>query len=53
MANLLLGFALLGRFQKLMLSGKEVQPHPAMVLTSHGIYDTHQPEKWSTIEFVE
>lgn len=42
---------LLGRFQKLMVGGKEVQPHPAMVLTSHGVYDTHQPEKWSTIEF--
>ncbi|MFK8161487.1 MAG: hypothetical protein AB8H12_03405 [Lewinella sp.] len=40
------------RFQKLMVSGKEVQPHPAMVLTSHGVYDTHQPEKWSAIEFV-
>lgn len=43
---------LLGRFQKLMVSGKEVQPHPAMVLNSHGIYDTHLPEKWSKIEFV-
>lgn len=43
---------LLGRFQKLMVGGKEVQPHPAMVLNSHGIYDTHIPEKWSKIEFV-
>jgi hypothetical protein len=43
----------LGRFQKLMLSGKEVQPHPAMALNSHGIYDTHVPSKWSKIEFVE
>lgn len=43
----------LGRFQKLMSSGKEVNPHPAWVLTSHGIYDTHQPEKWSTIIFEE
>jgi len=41
----------LGRFQKLVLSGKEVQPHPAMALNSHGIYDTHMPSKWSTIEF--
>jgi len=43
----------LGRFQKLVLSGKEVQPHPAMALNSHGIYDTHMPEKWSRIEFVK
>ena len=42
----------LGRFQKLMLSGKEVQPHPAMALNSHGIYDTHMPDRWSRIEFI-
>ncbi len=42
----------LGRFQKLMVSGKEVIPHPAMALNSHGIYDTHLTEKWSKIEFV-
>lgn len=42
----------LGRFQKLMVGGKAVQPHPAMVLNSHGIYDTHLPEKWSRVEFV-
>jgi hypothetical protein len=42
----------LGRFQKLMPGGKEVQPHPAMALNSHGIYDTHLPEKWSRIRFV-
>ncbi|MEM8522998.1 MAG: carbohydrate-binding family 9-like protein [Bacteroidota bacterium] len=42
----------LGRFQKLMVSGKEVQPHPAMALNSHDIYDTHLPDKWSRIEFV-
>jgi hypothetical protein len=41
----------LGRFQKLELSGIEVQPHPAMALNSHGIYDTHLPEKWSKIKF--
>lgn len=41
----------LGRFQKLMVGGKEVQPHPAMVLNSHGTYDTHLPEKWSRIKF--
>jgi hypothetical protein len=43
----------LGRFQQLISSGKEVTPHPAMVLSSHGIYDTHMPEKWSKILFEE
>ncbi len=43
----------LGRFQKLMAGGNEVMPHPAMALNSHGIYDTHLPEKWSCIEFLE
>lgn len=43
----------LGRFQKLLLNGTEVQPHPATALTSHGIYDTHMPDKWSRIEFAE
>jgi len=42
----------LGRFQKLMHSGIETTPHPAMALNSHGIYDAHLPEKWSRIEFV-
>jgi hypothetical protein len=41
----------LGRFQKLMAGGQEVNPHPAMALNSHGIYDTHLPHKWSRIEF--
>ncbi|ADB41469.1 carbohydrate-binding family 9-like protein [Spirosoma linguale] len=43
----------LGRFQKMMVSGQEVQPHPAMVMTPHGVYDTHQPEKWSRVVFAE
>jgi hypothetical protein len=42
---------LLGRFQKLVVSGQEIQPHPAMVIDAHGIYDTHQPERWSRVEF--
>lgn len=42
----------LGRFQKLITGGKELLPHPAMVLNSHGVYDTHLVEKWSRIEFV-
>jgi len=41
----------LGRFQKLTVSGQEVQPHPAMVMTPHGLYDTHQPDRWSVVEF--
>ncbi len=41
----------LGRFQKLMASGQEVSPHPAIALNSHGIYDTHLTEKWSNIRF--
>ncbi|MES1224951.1 MAG: carbohydrate-binding family 9-like protein, partial [Bacteroidota bacterium] len=44
---------MLARFQKLMAGGKEVIPHPAMVLNSHGVYDTHLPEKWSRIEFID
>lgn len=42
----------LGRFQKLVLGGKEVQPHPATALNSYSIYDTHLPEKWSKVAFV-
>lgn len=41
----------LGRFQRLELGGKEVQPHPAVALNSHGVYDTHQPDRWSRIRF--
>jgi hypothetical protein len=41
----------LGRFQKEFKDGVEVAPHPASSLTSHGVYDTHQPEKWAEIEF--
>jgi hypothetical protein len=43
----------LGRFQKLISGGNEVKPHPAMALNSHGIYDTHLPEKWSRVLFVD
>lgn len=41
----------LGRFQKLMVAGREVEPHPAMALNSHGVDDTHLPECWSKIRF--
>ena len=40
-----------GRFEKLTLGGVEVQPHPAWVLTPHGVYDTHQPERWTEVRF--
>lgn len=43
----------LGRFQKLMAGGIEVTPHPAMALNSHGVYDTHMPDKWSRVRFVD
>jgi hypothetical protein len=43
----------LGRFQKMVMSGVEVQPHPAWVWTPHGVYDTHQPERWTPVRFVE
>lgn len=41
----------LGRFQKLVLGGREVQPHPAWVWTPHGRYDTHRPECWTPVRF--
>lgn len=41
----------LGRFQKKIVAGKELSPHPASALNSHGIYDTHQPERWSAVLF--
>lgn len=43
----------LGRFQKLDTSGIEIQPHPAMVLSKHGVYDTHIPECFPFIHFTE
>lgn len=42
-----------GRFQKLILSGKEVQPHPAWAWNKHGIYDTHLPECFTNIHFTQ
>jgi hypothetical protein len=40
-----------GRFQKLMVNGGEVNPHPAWVWNKHGVYDTHQPERWTPLRF--
>ena len=42
-----------GRFQKLMNAGQEISPHPAWVLKPHGKYDTHQPEKFPRVCFLE
>ena len=38
-----------GRFQKLAVADKDVQA--AWCLSPHGIYDTHMPEKFSTVRF--
>ena len=39
-----------GRFQRLVASGVEVQPHPASVLSPHGTYDTHLPDRFPIVE---
>lgn len=41
----------LGRFQKLMNAGQEIAPHPAWVLSPHGVYDTHQPACFPQVTF--
>lgn len=43
----------LGRFQKKMVNGREISPHPASALRPHGVYDTHLPEEWSVVSFRE
>jgi hypothetical protein len=40
-----------GRFEKLVMSGLEVEPHPAWVMSKHGIYDTHQPTCFPYVHF--
>jgi hypothetical protein len=42
-----------GRFQKLMPSGIELNPHPAWVWSPHGIYDTHRPNCFPYVTFSE
>ena len=42
-----------GGFNRIDPSGIEVLPHPAWVLDSHGSNDTHQPDRWSTVELVD
>jgi len=41
----------LGRFEKLMANGAEIQPHPAWCWTPHFVYDTHQPDRWTPVQF--
>ena len=41
----------LGRFDKKVVNGVELSPHPASALKAHGVYDTNQPEEWSKISF--
>ena len=40
-----------GRFVLLRPGGNELVPHPACVWNPHGIYDTHFPEYWPSIQF--
>ena len=40
-----------GRFEKLTFGGAELNPHPAWVWTPHGVYDTHLPDRWTTVRF--
>ncbi len=42
-----------GRFEKLLAAGRELQPHPAWVLSKHDVYDTHMPERFPRIRFSE
>jgi hypothetical protein len=39
----------LGRFQKLRMDGGEV--NPAWCWTPHGLYDTHQPDRFTPVVF--
>jgi hypothetical protein len=43
----------LARFQRIVSGGVEVQPHPAWVVTPHGVMDTHRPDRWTTVIFAE
>jgi Carbohydrate family 9 binding domain-like len=40
-----------GRFQKLMNGAREIEPHPAWVMSPHGVYDTHKPECFPQVTF--
>jgi hypothetical protein len=40
-----------GRFERLMVGGQELQPHPAWCWNAHGVLDTHQPDRWTVVHF--
>ena len=40
-----------GRFERMNPSGIEVQPHPAWCWNSHGVMDTHLPERFTYVHF--
>jgi hypothetical protein len=40
-----------GRFEKLGTGGVEVEPHPGWAWNSHGVYDTHLPDRWTYVHF--
>jgi hypothetical protein len=42
-----------GRFQKLEIKGKEVQPHPGWAWNKHVIGDTHLPESFTRVTFAD
>jgi hypothetical protein len=45
--------AFFARFQKMQNAGATVQPHPAWLLSSHGVSDTHQPACFPYITFAD
>ena len=42
-----------GRFQSLRAHGREIEPHPAWCWTPHGVYDTHQPDRFTVVRFAD
>ena len=42
-----------GSLRELLTGGISIQPHPAWAMNSHGVYDTHLPDRWSFVHFSE
>jgi hypothetical protein len=40
-----------GRFEKMTYGGIEVRPHSAWCWNSHGVIDTHLPERFAYVHF--
>jgi hypothetical protein len=40
-----------GRFERMIIGGREANPQPAWCWTKHGIYDTHMPDRWTEVRF--